>query len=122
MLALFVLAWDRASGLGPDEKKEIAILKAVGWSSSDVLWAKLYESLLVGASATAAGLAARVRVGLPAGGAWRCAAAIAGWSVLYPEGVLTPEVDVAELLAIALTVLGPFVEPEHRPCVAGRVA
>ena len=29
--------------------------------------------------------------------------------MLYPEGVLTPDVDVAELLAIALTVLGPFV-------------
>jgi ABC-type lipoprotein release transport system permease subunit len=108
LLALFVLAWDRASGLGPDEKKEIAILKAVGWSSSDVLWAKLYESLLVGASATAAGLALAYGwvflLGAPG-----LRAAIAGWSVLYPEGVLTPDVDVAELLAIALTVLGPFV-------------
>jgi ABC-type lipoprotein release transport system permease subunit len=36
-------------------------------------------------------------------------AAIAGWSVLYPEGALTPEVDVAQLLAITLAVLGPFV-------------
>ncbi|MDB5220791.1 MAG: transporter, permease protein, partial [Myxococcaceae bacterium] len=56
ILALLVLAWDRASGLGPDERKEIAVLKAVGWSTSEVLWAKLFESLLVGASATALGL------------------------------------------------------------------
>ena len=41
LLALLVLAWDRASGIGPDERKEIAVLKAVGWSTSDVLWAKL---------------------------------------------------------------------------------
>jgi ABC-type lipoprotein release transport system permease subunit len=107
-LALLVLAWDRASGLAPDEKKEIAILKAVGWSNADVLWAKLYESLLVGAAATAAGLVlAYAWVFLL--GAPGLRAAIAGWSVLYPEGALTPEVDVAQLLAITLAVLGPFV-------------
>ncbi len=108
VLALLVLAWDRASGLAPDEKKEIAILKAVGWSNADVLWAKLYESLLVGSAATG--------IGLLLGYAWvfllgapGLRAAIAGWSVLYPESPLTPEVDFAQLLAIASAILGPFV-------------
>jgi ABC-type lipoprotein release transport system permease subunit len=108
ILALLVLAWDRASGLAPDEKKEIAILKAVGWSSADVLWAKLYESLLVGAAATGLGLLLAYAWVFPLG-APGLRAAIAGWSVLYPEGPLTPEVDVAQLLAIAGAVLGPFV-------------
>ncbi len=108
MLALLVLAWDRASGLAPEEKKEIAILKAVGWSSADVLWAKLYESLLVGAAATGIGLLLGYAWVFPLG-APGLRAAIAGWSVLYPEGALTPEVDFAQLLAIASAVLGPFV-------------
>jgi ABC-type lipoprotein release transport system permease subunit len=108
ILALLVLAWDRASGLAPDEKKEIAILKAVGWSNSDVLWAKLYESLLVGATATALGLVLAYAWVFPFG-APGLRAAIAGWSVLYPEGALTPEVDFAQLLAITCAVLGPFV-------------
>jgi ABC-type lipoprotein release transport system permease subunit len=108
LLALLVLAWDRASGLAPDERKEIAILKAVGWSNAEVLWAKLFESLLVGAAATGAGLAlAYAWVFLL--GAPGLRAAIAGWSVLYPEAPLTPSFDAAELLAIALAVLGPFV-------------
>jgi len=107
ILALLVLAWDRASGLAPDEKREIAILKAVGWTSSDVLWAKLWESLLVGAAATGIGLA------LAYGwvfvlGAVGLRGAIAGWSVLYPQAPLTPEVDFAQLLAIAGAILGPF--------------
>jgi ABC-type lipoprotein release transport system permease subunit len=34
---------------------------------------------------------------------------LVGWSVLYPEAALTPEVDVAQLLGIALTVVAPFV-------------
>lgn len=107
ILALLVLAWDRASGLGPDERKEIAVLKAVGWSTSDVLWAKLFESLLVGATATA--------LGLLVGYAWifwlgapGLRPALVGWSVLYPRAALTPAVDLAQLLGISLAVMGPF--------------
>ncbi|MBX3186128.1 MAG: FtsX-like permease family protein [Labilithrix sp.] len=107
ILALLVLAWDRASGIGAEERKEIAILKAVGWSTSDVLWAKLFEALLVGASATA--------LGLLLGYAWvfwfgapGLRPALVGWSVLYPRAALTPAVDVAQLLGISLAVLGPF--------------
>jgi lipoprotein-releasing system permease protein len=107
LLALLVLAWDRASGLGPDERKEIAILKAIGWSNADVLWAKLYESLLVGAIATGAGLALGYAWVFPLG-APGLRAAIAGWSVLYPEAPLTPTVDLTQLIAIALSVLAPF--------------
>jgi ABC-type lipoprotein release transport system permease subunit len=108
ILALLVLAWDRASGLGPGERREIAILKAVGWSTADVLWAKLFESVLVGAAATA--------MGLVLGYAWvfwlgapGLRPALVGWSVLYPRAALTPAVDFAELLGVSLAVLGPFV-------------
>jgi len=108
LLALFVLAWDRASGLGPDEKREIAIQKAVGWSTSDVLWAKLGESMLLSIVATAAGLAlAYAWVFLL--GAPGLRSAIAGWSVLFPEGPLTPMVDGGQLLSLMLAVVAPFV-------------
>jgi ABC-type lipoprotein release transport system permease subunit len=108
ILALLVLAWDRASGLGPDERREIAILKAVGWSTADVLWAKLFESVLVGAAATAAGLVLGYAwvfwLGAPG-----LRPALVGWSVLYPRAALTPAVDFAELLGASLAVLGPYV-------------
>ncbi len=108
ILALLVLAWDRASGIGEGERREIAILKAVGWSTSEVLWAKLFELLLVGAAATA--------LGMLLGYAWvfwlgapGLRPALVGWSVLYPRAALTPAVDLAQLLGIGLAVLGPFV-------------
>jgi ABC-type lipoprotein release transport system permease subunit len=108
ILALLILAWDRASGLAPDEKREIAILKAVGWSTRDVLTAKMLEALLVGAAGTALGLVlAYLWVFLL--GAPGLRPAIVGWSVLYPEAPLTPMVDVAQLVAIATSVLAPFV-------------
>jgi ABC-type lipoprotein release transport system permease subunit len=108
LLALLVLAWDRVSGVGADERREIAILKAVGWSTADVLWEKLFEAILVGAVATA--------LGLLAGYAWvfwfgapGLRPALVGWSVLYPRAALTPVVDLAQLLGISLSILGPFV-------------
>jgi ABC-type lipoprotein release transport system permease subunit len=108
LLALLVLGWDRASGLGPDERREIAILKAVGWSTSEVLWAKLFESILVGAFATALGLALAY-VWVFVLGAPGIRQALVGWSVLYPRSSFTPAVDVAQLLGITIAVLGPFV-------------
>lgn len=107
LLAFLVLAWDRLSGVGETERREIAVLKAVGWSTRDVLSAKLAESLLVGVIATALGLAL--------GYVWvfvldapLIRPALSGFGVLYPQAKLTPALDTAQLLGIALAVLGPF--------------
>ena len=108
LLALLILAWDRASGLGPDEKREIAILKAMGWSTKDVLSAKMLEALLVGAAGTALGIALAYGWVFLAG-APGLRPALVGWSVLYPEAPLTPMVDLAQLVGVGLSVLAPFV-------------
>ena len=108
LIALVVLALDRASGLSPVEKREIAILKAVGFSIRDVLWTKMLESLVVASLATAAGLLLAYAwvfwMGAPG-----LRGALVGWSVLYPQTSLTPSVDFAELLGIAAATVGPFV-------------
>jgi lipoprotein-releasing system permease protein len=108
LLALLVLAWDRASGLGPEEKREIAVLKAVGWSTGDVLSVKLLEALLVATVAASAGLALAYLWVFPLE-APGLRATLAGWSVLYPATHLTPVVDLTELLSLALAVVAPFV-------------
>jgi len=107
LLAMLILAWDRVSGLGPAERREIAVQKAVGWSTADVLYAKFYESVLVGVLAFGAGVAlAYAWVFLL--GAPLLHEVLSGWSVLYPETALTPAIDPADLLGVAAMVLLPF--------------
>ncbi len=108
LIALLVLALDRASGLSPDEKREIAILKAIGFSIRDVLSVKMLEAFVVASLAAALGILAAYAwvfwLGAPG-----LRGALVGWSVLYPETKLTPMVDLAELLGIAAATVGPFV-------------
>ena len=108
LFVLLVLAIDRASGLGTGERRELAILKASGWSTRDVLAMKTWEALLLGLGASALGLVLAYvwafHLGAPG-----LAPALAGWSTLYPSLALTPTLTLAQaLLVTALTTL-PFV-------------
>ena len=108
ILALLILAWDKLGGLGPSERREIAVEKAVGWSTADVLYEKLYESALLGVLGVGAGIAlAYAWVFLL--GAPLLREVLSGWSVLYPDVALTPSIDPADLLALVAMVLAPFI-------------
>jgi cell division protein FtsX len=51
VLAFFIFAWDKATGLSAEEKSEIGILKAVGWDTSDILTLKFWEGMVICLSA-----------------------------------------------------------------------
>lgn len=54
--AFFIIIYDKMSGLSAEEKREIGILKAIGWSSDEILKEKFYESFTLAMGAFLVGL------------------------------------------------------------------
>lgn len=107
ILAFTILAWEKAAGLSAEERKEIGILKAIGWETGDVIRMKLWEGLLVSLAAFLIGfIAAYIHV-------FYCGAALLepvlkGWSVLYPRFTLIPAVDGMQVASLAFFTIFPY--------------
>lgn len=106
--ALLLLAWDRLTGLGEDERREIAVLKLIGWSTSDVLAARMAESALISVTGAILGFALAY-VDVFVLGAPLLRGALFGWSRLVPELALTPTIDAFDLFSMLGSVVLPFV-------------
>jgi ABC-type lipoprotein release transport system permease subunit len=99
VIAFAIFAMEKASGLSADEKREIGILKAIGWETGDVIKMKFWEGCLISLTAFFLGYtAAYLHV-------FRFAAALfapvlKGWSTLYPDFELVPTLDGFELATL----------------------
>lgn len=106
-LAFFIFAWDKATGLCAEERKEIGILKAVGWETSDILLMKFWEGIVVSLSAFLAGsILAYLHVFF-----FSCALflpILKGWSTLYPSFSLRPAVDHWQVTVLFLLTVVPY--------------
>lgn len=108
LIAFSILAWDKATGISAEEKREIGILKAVGWGTSDVLELKLWEGTAISVTAFLLGLiAAWVHVFFF--GATLLAPVIKGWSVIFPDFRFTPYVDLYQVFVMGCLTVVPYV-------------
>jgi len=107
VLAFIIFAWDKASGLSEEERREIGILKGIGWETSDILRMKSWEGLVVSLTSFFAGLLlAYVHVFF--GSSMLFEPVLKGWAVLYPEFRLTPFVDGTEVASLFFLTVVPY--------------
>ena len=107
VLAFVIVAWDKASGLSAEERREIGVLKAIGWETSDVLGLKAWEGAAISLSAFAIGvLLAYAHVFLLPMPLF--APVLKGWSVLYPEFRLVPRVSAYQVSTLLFLTVVPY--------------
>ncbi len=105
--AFIILAWDKATGLNAEEKREIGILKAIGWETSDILLMKFWEGAAVSLSAFLIGiLSAYLHIFFTASVLF--APVLKGWSVLYPDFKLTPFISAYEIAILFFLTVIPY--------------
>ena len=108
LLAFMILAWDKAAGLSAEEKREIGILKAIGWETGDILRMKLWEGVLLSLTAFLAGYTLAWYQVFHVGAAL-FAPVLKGWAVLYPDLRLTPAVDGQLILVLLAVSVVPYI-------------
>jgi len=107
VLAFLIFAWDRATGLSAEERKEIGILKGIGWDTSDVLVMKCWEGAVISVSAFFLGvIGAYIHVYLASATIFEHA--LKGWSILYPEFSLHPDADPYQLATLFFLTVVPY--------------
>lgn len=115
LLAFIILAWEKASGLSAEERREIGILKAIGWETSDIIALKTYEGgLLSFFSFTAGILLAYGHVFFSS--AYLFAPVLKGWSVLYPDYRVTPFINPYQVAILFFLIVVPYTVATIVPC------
>ncbi|WP_338813874.1 FtsX-like permease family protein [Bernardetia sp. Wsw4-3y2] len=118
VLAFLLLMWERASGLSSNEKKELGILKAIGWQINDVLFLKLTEGMILSVTATLVGIIlAYIHVFVFNSPILK--PFLVGWSVLYPAYDLQPFVSLGDILSIFSLSVVPYLAATLFPAWRG---
>lgn len=107
LLAFVIFAWDKATGLSAQERKEIGILKAIGWETADILLMKFWEGAIISLTAFLAGtILAFAHVFFASSPLLM--PVLKGWSTLYPDFRLTPFIDFSQLAALFFLTVVPY--------------
>lgn len=107
ILAFVIFAWDKASGLSAEERREIGILKAIGWETSDVIRMKFWEGALISLFAFLSGYVLAY-AHVFGGSAVLFEPVLKGWAVLYPQFHPVPHVDGLQIATLFFFTVFPY--------------
>jgi putative ABC transport system permease protein len=114
LLNILIISWSAMSNLSHNQKQQIGILKAIGWSTEDIMLLKILEMGMVSFTAVLAGILAGLLYMLAdAPGLKKM---LIGWSDIYPDFPIPLYVEwqtvfflmVLGVLPIMATILVPI--------------
>ena len=107
ILSFAIFAWDKSSGLSAEERREIGILKSIGWETGDVLLLKTWEGIIISLTSFLVGvILAYLHVFFFSASLF--AHALKGWAILYPEFRLTPVIDPYQIAILFFLTVFPY--------------
>jgi ABC-type lipoprotein release transport system permease subunit len=105
--AFIIFAWDKATSLSIEERREMGVLKAVGWETSEVIAMKAWEGVIISLTAFFGGtLLGYAHVFFSS--ALLFEPVLKGWAVLYPRFQLVPHIDPYQVLALFFLTVVPY--------------
>ncbi|RJR33295.1 MAG: ABC transporter permease [Desulfobacteraceae bacterium] len=108
LLAFVIFAFEKASGLSAEEKREIGTLKAIGWETGDVIVMKLWEGIAISVTAFTIGMIlAYLHVFIASAPLFE--QVLKGWSTLYPEFRITPVIGPYEVATLFFLTVVPYM-------------
>jgi predicted lysophospholipase L1 biosynthesis ABC-type transport system permease subunit len=108
LLAFLILAYDRLARLSQTEQQEIAILKAIGWQTGDLIRLNMLQSLVLSLTGFLVGIVLSYGHVFWAG-APLLKIIFSGWSVLFPPHPLPVYLDLSKLFGLMFLTVVPYI-------------
>jgi ABC-type lipoprotein release transport system permease subunit len=107
LISVILVAWNQATAAGTEMRKEVGILKALGFSTSDILEIRFLETLILGFVAATIGIFLAVfydaYLGAPV-----LRDFLLGWSAAYPGYPLPLNINASIVLILYATAIFPL--------------
>ncbi len=108
VFTFFIILYDKASGLSSEEKREIGILKALGWKIGDIMRVKFFEAAVISLTAYLLAVTTALAYVFMAQ-APLLKHLFTGFSVLKPSFALSFSVDVGTLALIFFVTVPVYI-------------
>lgn len=106
LLTVTLLAWTQASSISLEMKKEIGVLKALGWQTLDIIELKMMEIVIIGLTGILSGILFGIfylHLGAPLVKQY-----FLGWAVLYPPFPLPISIEGSSIFLLFVIGLFPL--------------
>ncbi len=107
LISVILVAWNQVTAAGAEMKKEVGILKALGFSTSNILEIRFLETLILGFVAATVGIFMAifydVYLGAPV-----LRDFMLGWSAVYPGYPLPLNISVSTVLILYAAAIFPL--------------